>query len=49
MTHADDLDHCNGSHQRCDVRFDEAGFVTLRRRFLEGLHPSPARHTAWDG
>jgi len=36
MTHAGFLRHGNRSHQRCDVRFDEAGSVTLRRRFFGG-------------
>ena len=49
MTHADDLDHGNGSRQGCGIRFDEDGSVTLRRR-LFGRSASvagPARRLGW--
>ena len=50
MTHADDLDHGNGSRQGCGIRFDEDGSVTLRRRFLGGsafMPAGPARRLGW--
>lgn len=34
MTHAEDIRHDNGSHQRSDIIFDEDGSVTLRRGFF---------------